>query len=183
MFAFPTGHKNTACLFKTQRKHHLVFQSETFLKDVTSVAETKPLQSITVYLAHTPKHLLSQFWCALFVIFSVRALLCFHSILTAYEAKLIWWGQENRGNHRGPELAPDKGRQAPTPSIDTYLLSAFMPLSLSHTHNPRNKLPGSETTLSHTYSNSDSHNCGQTSRQKKKEKKKRNNKKKTGPIA
>lgn len=48
-------------LFKTHRKHHLVFQSETFLKDVTSVAETKPFQLFTVYVANTLKHLLSQF--------------------------------------------------------------------------------------------------------------------------
>lgn len=103
------------------------------------------------------KHLLSYFWCTL--AFSVHALPCFHSILCAYEAKLIWWGQGNRGNHRGLELAPDKRTANATPSIDTYLLqplnpssrppSLFLSFSLSHAHaTPEINPSGSELTPS-----------------------------------
>lgn len=59
-------------------------------------------------------------------------LLCFHSMLSAYEAKLIWWWEENSGNHRGPDLAPDKDRLALR--LPLILISAFKPLCLTHTH-------------------------------------------------
>ena len=35
-----------------------------------------------------------------------RTLLCFHSTLSAYEAKPKWWWEENSGNHSGPDQAP-----------------------------------------------------------------------------
>lgn len=41
-----------------------------------------------------------------------RALLCFHSTLSAYEAKLKWWWEGNSGNHSGPDQAPAKWRLA-----------------------------------------------------------------------
>lgn len=41
-----------------------------------------------------------------------RALLCFHSTLSAYEAKPKWWWEEKSGNHNVPDQAPAKWRPA-----------------------------------------------------------------------
>ena len=62
----------------------------------------------------------------------VRALLCFHSLLSAYVAKLIWWEEENSGNHRGPFRAPHQDWSSAS-STDTYL-SCLQPFTVSHTH-------------------------------------------------
>lgn len=62
----------------------------------------------------------------------VCASLCFHSMVSAYEAKLIWWWEENSGNHRGPDQAPDKGRLAL--HLPLILISpAFKPLCFTDT--------------------------------------------------
>lgn len=59
-------------------------------------------------------------------------LLCFPSMLSAYEAKLIWRGEENSGNHRGPDLLSDKHRLALRLPL-TLISPAFKPLCLTHT--------------------------------------------------
>lgn len=41
-----------------------------------------------------------------------RALLCFHSTLSAYEAKPKWWSEEKSENHSVPDQAPAKWRPA-----------------------------------------------------------------------
>lgn len=58
------------------------------------------------------------------------ALLCFHSALSAYEAKLKWWWEENSGNHIGPAWSGTSQRWRLARRLPVILISP----ALTHAH-------------------------------------------------
>lgn len=104
---------------KEKQTHHssqhpifsLIYVSNT-VTDVnkSKVNSSEPRSPLKIRLKIVAAQLVMKFLCSFRARW--RALLCFHSTLSAYEAKAKWWWEEKSGNHSGPDQAPAKRRLA-----------------------------------------------------------------------